>query len=39
MKAMQSTKIRELRPALVDAGVLTVDQQAKSLTRNFTLRG
>ena len=31
MKAMQSTKIRELRPALVDAGVLTVDQQAKSL--------
>ena len=31
MKAMQSAKIRELRPALVDAGVLTLDQQAKSL--------
>ena len=31
MKAMQSTKIRELRQALVDAGVLTLDQQAKSL--------
>ena len=31
MKAMQSAKIRELRPALVDAGVLTLDQQAESL--------
>ena len=31
MKAMQSAKIRELRQALVDAGVLTLDQQAKSL--------
>ena len=30
-KAMQSTKMRELRQALVDAGVLTLDQQAKSL--------
>ena len=31
MKAMQSAKIRELRPALVDAGVLTLDQQTESL--------
>ena len=31
MKAMQSAKIRELRRALVDAGILTLDQQAKSL--------
>ena len=31
MKAMQSAKIRELRPALVDAGVLMLDQQTESL--------
>ena len=31
MKAMQSTKIRELRQALADAGALKLDQQAKSL--------
>ena len=31
MKAMQSTKIRELRQALEDAGVLGLNQQAKSL--------
>jgi DNA-binding transcriptional regulator YiaG len=31
MKAMQCSKIRELRQALVRAGVLTLDQQAKSL--------
>ena len=31
MKATQCSKIRELRQALVDAGVLTLDQQAKSL--------
>ena len=31
MKAMQSAKIRELRQALADTGVLTLDQQAKSL--------
>ena len=31
MKATQCSKIRELRQALVDAGHLTLDQQAKSL--------
>ena len=31
MKAMQSAKIRELRQALADADVLTLDQQAKCL--------
>ena len=31
MKAMQSAKIRELRPALVDAGHLTLGQQTESL--------
>ena len=31
MKAMQSDKIRELRQALLDAGFLTLDQQASSL--------
>jgi len=31
MKAMQSAKIRELRQALADAGLRTLDQQAKCL--------
>jgi hypothetical protein len=31
MKAMQSDKLRELREALVNAGFLTLDQQANSL--------
>ena len=31
MKAMQCSKIRELRQALVKAGVLTLDQQTESL--------
>ena len=31
MKAKQSNKIRELRQAILDAGYLTVEQQAKSL--------
>ena len=31
MKAMQSTKIRELRQTLADAGFRTLDQQAKCL--------
>jgi predicted DNA-binding transcriptional regulator AlpA len=30
-KARQSAKIRELRGALIEAGLLTIDQQAKAL--------